>query len=112
MSYTPGWEPGRWSAICDVCGFRFHSNELRDRWDGLKVCEKDWEPRHPQDFLRAKKETISPPWVRPEVADTFNNAPTCFLWTESSYAGLGTAGCMKAGNTTFTYNYLIELKAG
>ncbi len=112
MSYTPGWKPGRWSAICDVCGFRFHSDALRDRWDGLKVCQKDWEPRHPQDFLRARTERITPPWVRPEAEDNFDNAPACYVYTVSAYAGLGTAGCMQAGITQLPYQLLLELSLG
>lgn len=105
-----GWEPGKWSAICDVCGFSFKSNELRDRWDGLKVCQKDWEPRHPQDLIRARTERITPPWTRPEVEDTFENAPACFVWQASCYVGLATAGCAQAGNTTFTYQFLIDIR--
>ena len=108
MSYSPGWKPGRYSAICDVCGFRFHSDALRDRWDGLKVCRRDWEPRHPQDFIKARKENITPPWVRPEAADTF--LEVCYLWERSAYAGLATAGCSQAGNTDFPYIFLLVLR--
>jgi hypothetical protein len=68
-----GWIPGRWSAICDVCGFKFKSDEILDRWDGLKVCKKDWETRHPQDFVRGRSEKVTPPWTRPEPEDTFLN---------------------------------------
>ena len=35
------------------------------------VCQKDFETRHPQDLLRAKKEDTSVPWTRPEQTDTF-----------------------------------------
>ena len=90
MTYSPGWEPGRWSAICDVCGFRFHSNELQLRWDGLRTCRKDWETRHPQDYIKAIKDDITPPWVRPEAEDSF--VEVCYLWERSAYAGLGSAG--------------------
>lgn len=61
-----------WSVTCDVCGFNFKNYELKDRWDGLKVCDKDWEPRHPMDFLRTKKEESQTlPWTRPEPADVY-----------------------------------------
>jgi len=111
MSYKAGWEPGRWSAICDVCGFRFHSDEIRDRWDGLKVCRKDWEPRHPQDFVRARRERITPPWTRPEPQpDAF--VEVCYLWDSSGYAGLATAGCAQAGNDERPYALLRDMKAG
>jgi hypothetical protein len=71
---------GSWCAICDVCGFEYFSDELKDRWDGLKVCHKDWEPRHPQDFVRAIPDMKSVPWTRPEtsgpdVGPTYINEP-------------------------------------
>ena len=63
--------PGKWQAICDVCGFSFLNDQLKDRWDGLKVCAKDWEPRHPQDYLRVPPERPGVPWTRPEPPDVF-----------------------------------------
>lgn len=62
---------GDWNAICDVCGFKYKASELRDRWDGLKVCDKDWEPRNAQEFIRVPKDDQSVAWTRPEPADTF-----------------------------------------
>ena len=62
--------PGQWSAVCDVCGFEFRSVQLMDRWDGLKVCKKDWEPRHPQEFVKDKAPKALP-WTRPEQQDRF-----------------------------------------
>lgn len=62
---------GDWNAICDVCGFKYKASQLRDRWDGLKVCKEDWEPRHPQDFIRAPKDDQSVAWTRSEPADNF-----------------------------------------
>jgi len=65
------WKRGAWNAICDVCGFKFKSTSLRKRWDNLMVCEKDWESRHPMDFLKTPKEDLSIPWTRHEAIDTF-----------------------------------------
>lgn len=111
MSYKPGWQPGRWSAICDVCGLRFHSDEMMKRWDGLMVDRLCNEVRHPQDFVRARRERITPPWTRPESdPDTFTEV--CYLWDRSGYAGLATAGCAQAGNDEFSYIFLRDLKAG
>ena len=111
MSYKPGWVPGRWSAICDVCGFRYHSDQIRERWDGLKVCSKDWEQRHPQDFIKAIKEDITPPWTRVEpTPDTYINV--CYLWQISAYTGLATADCARADNTTYPYLFLLDLSDG
>ena len=45
---------GTFNAICDECGFQFKASDLRVRWDGAFVCSKDWEPRHPQDFVKGR----------------------------------------------------------
>ena len=70
MSETT-FKHGDWNAICDVCGFKKKASELRKRWDGRMVCEKDWEPRHPQDLIRSKPDDESVPWTRPEQEDDF-----------------------------------------
>ena len=62
---------GDYNAICDRCGFKFKASELRKTWEGFMVCQKDFETRHPQDLLRARKEDTSVPWTRPEQTDTF-----------------------------------------
>lgn len=50
--------------------------------EGTNNC---WEPRHPQDFVRGVKDKQTPPWVRPEGADTFldlvDSANTAAAWT-------------------------------
>lgn len=103
--YKAGWKSGRWSAICDRCGFRFHSDELIKEWDGLRVCRPCLEPRHPQDLIRIKSERVVPPWTRPESEDTFQFI--CSLQTASGYADLAAADCARADNTFFTYENLI-----
>ena len=60
---------GDWNALCDVCGFKFKSCDLKKRWDGLYVCKEDWEPRHPSDFYKGPKEDTSILWSRPEQTD-------------------------------------------
>lgn len=62
---------GDWNAICAVCGAKKKASELRKRWDGLIVCEEDWERRHEQELIRVRSETPSVPWSRPEGTDTF-----------------------------------------
>ena len=63
MTWKGKW-PGTWATICDVCGFRFPSDKLHKRWDGLMTCSADWELRHPQDFIKIKAEKIAPDFVR------------------------------------------------
>lgn len=66
MSNQNTYKPKVWNAFCDSCGFKFKSTDLRLRWDGLMVDNACWEPRQPQDFLRAVVETSNKlPWSRP-----------------------------------------------
>jgi hypothetical protein len=67
------YKPGQWNTICDVCGFQFKSGELRERWDGMMVCGPDWEPRHPQEFIKVPKDNPAVPWARPEAPDVFRS---------------------------------------
>lgn len=60
MSYVSG----QWNADCDQCGRMFKSGSLRRQWNGLYTCSQCWEPRHPQDFVRAVKDGSPPAFVR------------------------------------------------
>lgn len=71
MAYRPSYTKGSWKVICDICGREYLSYELRKRWDGFLVCKDDWEPRHPQDFVRGVADFQAPPYTRPESQDTF-----------------------------------------
>jgi hypothetical protein len=65
------YEHGQWDADCDQCGFTYKARQLRLQWNNLRTCSgpgtnECWEPRHPQEFVRGKKDQQAPPWVRPE----------------------------------------------
>lgn len=51
-------------------------------WDGLYVCRADWETRHPQDFVRGRKDVQNVPNPRPESVDDFIG-PTASILTET-----------------------------
>lgn len=87
-SMTPGWEIGKWIVICDVCGFKKLNTEVRKRWDGLIVCQEDFETRHPQEFIRPRPDDQSVPFTRPEPADTF---------VDVTYADIGPSGDIPEG---------------
>lgn len=59
------YKSGDYNAACDRCGRKFKASELRLTWDGLRVCQADWEPRHSQERVRASKDDQSVPWSRP-----------------------------------------------
>ena len=94
MSYKPRWDNGSWNVICDECGRQFKSYELQQRWDGLMVCSQDWEPRQPQDFVRAVADKMAPPFARPESSNSF--IFFCTIYTKQGVADLGTADCAQA----------------
>jgi hypothetical protein len=74
------------------------------------VCDKDFETRNQQDFIKIRPEKAIPEWSRPRPQDDFQEV--CYLWERSSYAGLGSAGCMVVGNTEQPYLFLYNLKMG
>lgn len=74
MSGSGFFAKGEWNAICQVCGFQRKSSTMRRRWDGKMVCEQDWEPRHPQEFIKPAGPDPKPlPWTSPEPPDQFLN---------------------------------------
>jgi hypothetical protein len=75
---------GNWNAICDVCGGKFKSSELKRRWDGYMVCSSDYEQRHPQDLIRLRPERQATPWVRPVQPIVFMDN-LGFLLAENQY---------------------------
>ena len=65
---------GQWNAVCDQCGFEYKSSQLRLQWNNLRTCcgpgtNGCWEPRHPQEMMRGKRDEQAPPWVRPQPPD-------------------------------------------
>ena len=47
-------------ALGDRCGFEYKLLELKEEWNGLKVCPNCYEPKHPQlEPLRAKADPES-----------------------------------------------------
>lgn len=80
-----GWKSGDPWAICDVCDFKYRKSELKKRWDGKMACPSDWEPRQPQDFVRAVRDV-----------QTVRNARPPQLGTTSVYSNIITDGSGEA----------------
>ena len=87
------WKSGQYNALCDVCGKKFKSVDLKHRWDGLMVCEHDWETRHPQELIRPIKDQNKLPWTRPEPADQFVPYSYCTAKGSSAVPGDAEPGC-------------------
>jgi hypothetical protein len=86
---------GNWNATCFECGRKRKASDLKKNWQGYFVCLEHWEPRQPQDFVRAVPDVITPPWTQPMPADHFR--PTCSIEGRQAVAGLAIAGCATAG---------------
>lgn len=72
--HTPGagYQPLNHWVVCDSCGFDIRAQDIRETWDHRLVCPSDWEPRHPQDFVRSKYDDMSAKGpVRPPAPDVF-----------------------------------------
>jgi hypothetical protein len=62
----PAYLKGDFWRICEECGFKMRASQTKKRWDGLIVCDADFEERHPQDFVRGVIDRQTVPDPRPE----------------------------------------------
>lgn len=84
-------ELGDWNAVCFQCGRKRKASTLQKHWQGYWVCPEHWEPRHPQDFVKAVKDVVTPPWQQP-MEDTF--VLVCTWEGRMGLADVGIADCM------------------
>jgi len=63
------------------------------------VCEEDWEPRHPQDFVRGVQERSNIlPFSYDVDGDIYSTiGAACTLVNSVGVSGTGVAGCARAG---------------
>ena len=102
MSKDWNYRSGDWWVICDVCGIKIKASKSRHRWDGFVVCDKDFEHRHSQDFIKVRQDKITVPFMRPRPEDTFTDVTyldtlTCTPMSRFGVAGIGISGCATAG---------------
>jgi hypothetical protein len=85
MSRGWNYNSGDWNLMCDVCGKKIKAAHSRHRWDGLIVCDEDFEHRHSMDFIKTKQDKISVPFTRPKAPDVFIYVPYVVLYVEENY---------------------------
>jgi len=79
--------PGDWNSMCYRCGHKFKASMLERYWAGYWLCGRCWNPRQPQDFVRALPDKMTPPWAQPWPADDYEFGDE--IVTESSDLLLG-----------------------
>ena len=100
--------PGNWKVTCHVCGMWYPSSEIKERWDGLLCCSKDWETRHPQTLIKISPETAVPDFVSKDATpDTF--VFVCGINGVSGFADMGTADCAQADKSIPSYASLLDM---
>ncbi len=60
--------PGDHLVVCDRTGFTRWASECQREWNGALVTRKNWEARHPQDFVRGVRDDMRVDPARPDRA--------------------------------------------
>lgn len=71
MGQADFYKRGDYNAVCFECGGKFKASDLKLHWRGYMVCEKDWEPRHPQDLVGSPPPEKFPSWTQPQPDPVF-----------------------------------------
>ena len=93
MSNSDGYSPGDWNAQCYRCGTKEKASRMEKQWQGFWVCHECWEPRQPQDFVRAIPDNPSVPWVQP-VSWEYTGGPYCEPAWRAAIPSYAVPGCM------------------
>ena len=65
------YRDGDWWVISDRTGLKTRVSRSMKEWTGAVVDMREYEPRHPQDFVRAKRDDMAVPNARPRPLDIF-----------------------------------------
>lgn len=95
MGRADYYEEAGWNTVCYECGRKRKASQLKRHWQGYYVCPEHWEPRQPQDFVRAQADIQTPPWVQPMPANVF--ALGCTPQSVSAVPGEAGPGCATPG---------------
>jgi len=92
-SKNPGYIAGDHWVECARCGFDYRQSHMKREWTGVIVCQECWEPRHPQDFVRATEDDqAAKGLVNPQSTENYIGCST-----STDIAGEAVAGCAIPG---------------
>lgn len=66
MGNADFYRAGSFNRICDRCSRKRKAEDTVKEWTGLIVCRDCVDPRHPQDFVRARHDRQAVHDPRPE----------------------------------------------
>ena len=72
MGVADFWKPGDYNVRDDRTGFKQKRSQCVKQWDNVITRKQSAEPRHPQDFIRARAD-------RQQVPDPRTGGETVFL---------------------------------
>ena len=106
MGSADYYQPGGHNKICDRTGFKIKATDAQKEWNGLVVRRRSFELRHPQDFLRSKKDHQAVADPRSEATNSFigtNTVLNVYLDPDTSSASASAAaGGGNTGDGTIT----------
>ena len=65
MPIRNGYRSGDHLFVCMQCGFTKYASEIKRQWDGLRVCGRCFDPKHPQLSIRGKRDDQTVPFANP-----------------------------------------------
>lgn len=74
MTFKNSFRSGDHFVQCDRSGFKVRVSTTKKEWHGRIVREVDFETRHPQDFVKGRRDRQNPPFAIPEPTDDFLTA--------------------------------------
>lgn len=100
-----GYRPGDFKRQCDRTGQTALASDTRKEWTGLIVRREHWEPRHPQDFVRALADDMAAREGRP-----FKDPESALSRSLSDIevvSGAVASGTYTSGNVTATRPFVF-----
>lgn len=61
------YRSGSFYRICDRTGFKVRAEDTRQEWNGQIVDKRVFERRHPQDFVKGRRDDVAVPNPRPDI---------------------------------------------
>lgn len=102
---SPGWKKGSHWVECQRTGRVIRAEDARKEWTGLIVAKEEWEPRHPQEFIRGIPDNPSAQGLTVSESPGNSVAPDFGI----ARAGIARAGSARTGyggedSVTGTFN--------